>query len=292
MQRPRLQHAALVFLFVLAASALAMRVEAVRAVVVDALETLRIVGPPVRSGPPELSGAEIDQLAQAPPQLQAERLLERAITGWTGASAWIETNVDPWRGAIEETPTLRALLNAALNHTDLRVRAVGIEVWLAAWNVEKTEEQVVALVEDVERDPGRRPWSLYALGLLANRGVEPDWAHEVLRDHLDHDDEDTRHWAVEGLAYSGDPRQLEELLRVFRDDPSPRIQERAACSLAQSGMLRAEHRMRAAPSLYEIGTSPDATSAQRRWTFQALRDISGRSFGDDARAWRDWLDQR
>ena len=291
MQGSRFQRAALVLLLVLAASALAMRVEAVRSVVVDALETLRIVGPPVQSGPAELSEAEIDQLAQAPPQLQAERLLERAITGWAGASAWIETNVDPWRGAIEETPTLRALLNAALNHTDLRVRAVGVEVWLAAWDVAKTSEQVITLVEDVEQDPGRRPWSLYALGLLANRGVEPEWVHEILRDHLDHDDEDTRHWAVEGLAYSGDPRQVPELLRVFRDDRSPRIQERAACSLAQSGMLRSEHRMRAAPSLYEIGTAPDATPEQRRWTFQALRDITGRSFGDDARAWRDWLDR-
>lgn len=279
-------------LLVLGASTLAFRVEAVRAVVLDALETLRIVGPPVPTGPAELSEAEIDWLAGAEPQTQAERLLERAITGWEGASAWIESNVDPWRGAIEETPTLRALLNAALNHTDLRVRAVGVEVWLAAWNLDKTSEQVARLVGDVENDPGRRPWSLYALGLLANRGVEPDWAHEVLRSHLDHLEEDTRHWAVEGLAYSGDPRQVPELLQVFRDDPSPRIQERAACSLAQSGMLRAEHRMRAAPSLYAIGTSPEATPAQRRWTFQALRDISGRSFGDDARRWRDWLDQR
>ena len=270
---------------------LAVRAEAVREVWERALEALRIVGAPVSATQPVLSDAEVEWLGTATYQKQAERLLERTITGYEGASAYIETNVDVWRGQIAETPALRALFSAATNHVDLRVRATGIEVYLAAYDLQKTEAQVASLRDDLDRYPDRRVWTLYALGLLANRGVAVDTVFETLLAYLDHEDVELRHWAVEGLAYSGDERQIPEMLRLLRDDPSGRIQERAACSLAQSGMLTAQARLRAAPSILEIAESPFTSEQTKRWAFQALRDISGKSYGEDASRWSRWVNR-
>ncbi len=268
---------------------LAVRAEAVRDAWQRALEVLRIVGAPVAATQPVLSDAEVEWLGSATYQQQAERLLERAVTGYEGATAYIETNVDVWRGEISETPMLRAMFSAATNHVDLRVRAAGIEVYLAAYGLEKTPAQVDELRRDLDDYPDRRVWTLYALGLLANRGASVDAVFETLLAYLDHDDVEMRHWAVEGMAYSGDERQIPEMLRLFRDDPSPRIQERAACSLAQSGMLPVEARLRAAPSILEIADDLRASKQTRRWAFQALRDISGESYGEDVARWSRWL---
>lgn len=63
---------------------------------------------------------------------------------------------------------------------------------------------------------------------------------------------------------------------------------RAACRLAQSGMLTKNQRMTAVPDLlnYMDDTSLDPTT--QKWVFQALEDITGASIGPDPAAWRTW----
>ena len=97
-----------------------------------------------------------------------------------------------------------------------------------------------------------------------------------------------RYWAVEGLAYLGTRETIAPLLDVFHDDPSPLIRERAACSLAQSGMLSAQQRLSAVPRLLDFADDPSLDDQTRSWVFQALRDITGQTLPRDAAAWRSW----
>lgn len=97
-----------------------------------------------------------------------------------------------------------------------------------------------------------------------------------------------RYWAVEGLAYLGTEDIITPLLSVFHDDASPMIRERAACSLAQSGMLSARLRLTAVPQLLDFAEDATLDDQARSWVFQALRDITGQSLPRQPSAWRDW----
>jgi hypothetical protein len=76
------------------------------------------------------------------------------------------------------------------------------------------------------------------------------------------------------------------LLDVFHDDPSPMIRERAACGLAQSGMLSATQRRTAVPRLLDFADDGSLDPQTHSWVFQALRDITGKTLPHDAQAWR------
>jgi hypothetical protein len=66
------------------------------------------------------------------------------------------------------------------------------------------------------------------------------------------------------------------------------IRERAACSLAQSGMLNQHQRWRAVPRLLEYADDYSLDSETRQWVFQALRDITGQTLPPEPSAWRNW----
>jgi HEAT repeat protein len=123
---------------------------------------------------------------------------------------------------------------------------------------------------------------------MGNRGVAPDRAFEILMSSIRDENVNVRYWAVEGLAYLGTEDTIVPLLGIFHDDPSPMIRERAACSLAQSGMLSARLRLKAVPSLLDFAEDPTLDDQTRAWVFQALRDITGQTLPRQAAAWRDW----
>jgi len=75
---------------------------------------------------------------------------------------------------------------------------------------------------------------------------------------------------------------------VFHDDPSPMIRERAACGLAQSGMLSEQQRRRAVPLLLDFLDDHSLDPETTKWVYQALRDITGQSLPHDPAAWRNW----
>ncbi len=146
------------------------------------------------------------------PQRQAEILLERAVSrsdGTTGqAEAQIEARLNAWRGKLKWDPQLSDLTTVALNSTDYGVRQSAIEVQLAAYGLTKNDSTVEALVRQADSgDHAQKIWALWALGLLGNRGVQPDRVVQVLSGHLKQSakdsDEDSRRWAVEGLALVG-----------------------------------------------------------------------------------------
>jgi HEAT repeat protein len=133
---------------------------------------------------------------------------------------------------------------------------------------------------------------MWDIGLLGNRGIRPDRAFAIISANLHDPNVNVRYWAVESLAFLGTDQVIEPLLDVFHDDSSPMIRERAACSLAQSGMLNEAQRWRAVPRLLEFTTDGALDAETRGWVFQALRDITGQSLPPDPWAWKRWYERR
>jgi hypothetical protein len=238
-----------------------------------------------------LSEHEITALDSMTAQQQAELLLERSINHYRGANTQIEARVDGWRGKITLSSRLNNLFITAINSDDLVVRAAGLEVDIAARNLEKNSATVDRLEPDARGGAqGLRANALWDLGLLGNRGVEPERVAQILLSSVRDENVNVRYWAVEGLAYLGTDETIAPLLEVFHDDPSPMIRERAACSLAQSGMLSEKQRHTAVPKLLDYADDYTLDPETRTWVFQALRDITGQSLAPDSAAWRRWYE--
>jgi hypothetical protein len=242
----------------------------------------------VREGAPT-SAKDARQLDRMKPQKQAEALLELAVGNSEGAVDQISSRVDRWQGKVQWSPQIATLTTAALNSSDLRVRESGIEVELAAYGLAKNSASLDYLLRTAgSSDHARKIWALWALGLMGNRGVGTDRVVQVLTGHLKDSDEDSRRWAVEGLALAGATETIEPLLQTMHDDPSPNVRERAACSLAESGMFTREQRLSAVPRLLNYTDDPSLDTRTHGWASQALTDITHQHFGNDSNAWRNW----
>lgn len=226
------------------------------------------------------------------PQKQAEMLLTRAVSRPDGDTAEIQAHVDSWRGKLTWNPQISQLTTVALNSNNLNVRVSGIEVQLAAYGLSKTESSVEGLVVQANSsDQAQKIWALWALGLLGNRGVETERVAQVLSGHLKDtgkNSEESRRWAVEGLALVGTTPTIPVLLEVMHNDPSALVRERAACSLAVSGMLTHEQRLIAVPQLIDYSGDPALDGQTHLWAFQALNDITKQHLPNDSVAWRNW----
>jgi hypothetical protein len=231
------------------------------------------------------------QLDRMKPQKQAEALLELAIGHRDGAADQISSRVGRWQGKVRWDSQIATLTTAALNSSDMRVRESGIEVELAAYGLAKNSASLDYLLRTSESsDHARKIWALWALGLMANRGVETDRVVQVLTAQLKDADEESRRWAVEGLALAGSAETIEPLLKTMHDDPSPHVRERAACSLAESGMFTREQRLTAVPLLLSYSDDPSLDDQTHAWAFQALGDITHQRLPNDSNAWRSWYE--
>jgi HEAT repeat protein len=245
----------------------------------------------VRAGQSSSAAQAPLQLDRMKPQKQAEALLELAVGRSDGAVEQISSRVENWQGKVKWDSQIATLTTAALNSSDLRVRESGIEVELAAYGLAKNSASLNYLLTTAESpDPAQKIWALWALGLMANRGVETDRIAQVLTAHLKDSDENSRRWAVEGLALTGAAQAIEPLLKTMHDDPSPTVRERAACALAESGMFTHEQRMTAVPQLLNYTDDPALDAQTHTWAFEALADITRQRLPNDSNAWRSWYD--
>jgi hypothetical protein len=243
---------------------------------------------PIPSVVPDAADPEIGAISALAPQDQARELLERAIRRDLHSLDMINKHADTWRGHIQDTDQLSDLIHAALNSNDLRVRGAAVEVDLAANNLSKSPQSVSRLVKHLTENPADRPWTLWRLGALGNRGVQPDVVLSQLITFTHDRNEETRYWAVEGLAILGTNSVIDPLLDRFAHDSSARIRKRAACNLAASGMLTKEQRLAAVPQLLNFFDDDALDSTTRSWVYGALRLITGAEIGNDADAWRKW----
>ena len=260
-----------------------------RAAFVEITRFLTLQGKPEPASPAVLSEHEIENLDAQSPQQQAEALLERAVNHYEGANDQIAVRVEGWWGKLKFTPQFNSLITTALNSNDLRVRAAGIELDLAAMGAIKSPATVERLARQAESGArSQRIWALWELGLLGNRGVQPERVNEILVSQLRDSDPEIRHWAVEGLAYLGTNETIAPLLQTFHDDSSAMVRERAGCSLAQSGMLTQEQRRSVIPQLLDYADDASLDAQTHGWVYQALRDITGQSLPNDTSSWRSW----
>ena len=273
---------------VIAASLVVATVDA-RAAWAQLAQLLRLQGRPEPASANVLSEHHLDALDGMPAQAQAEFLLERSINHYAGANREIESRLGSWRGRLEPGDRFESLFRMAINSDDLRVRAAAIEINIITRKLEKNTETVDRL-EPIARtgEQGPRANALWDLGLIGGRGVDQARIASILLSSVHDENVNIRYWAVEGLAYLATDDVIDPLLDIFHDDASPMIRERAACSLAQSGMLNREQRMRAVPRLLDFAGDGALDDQTRSWVFQALRDITGENLPHDAVAWRAW----
>jgi len=254
-------------------------------------DQLPVPGKPVPADHSKLSEHNIEWMRTQPPQVQMEFLLAEAINHDQGATDWINQLVEDWRGKLKPTQKWQDLQDTALYSNDLRVRATAIEINLAVRNLAKTEETADSLIRSGESYPANRPFAAWELGMLANRGIEMERIHQTLQSYLHEPEEQTRFWAVEGLAHLGTDDTIKDFLDVFRSDASMGVRERAGCSLAKSGMLTREQRMKAVPGLIDLSEDDSLNATTRTWVFQALREITNVFLPNDSKAWRSWYEK-
>ena len=87
---------------------------------------------------------------------------------------------------------------------------------LAALKVAKASESIDQLEAEARHGAqGPRANALWRIGLLGNRGVQPERAFDILMSSIHDENVNVRHWAVEGLAYLGTENIITPLLSVF-----------------------------------------------------------------------------
>jgi HEAT repeat protein len=254
--------------------------------------SLQLRGTPVAASNGVLSEHEIEELNTQPAQGQAAYLLHRAVNAYRGALEQIEERVKDWNGKIELNTDLERILSVAYCSNNSRVRAAAIEISLAGYGLTKTPQSVDDQIQLLRDNTDKKFYPLWKLGLLGNRGVEPETVRRVLLDYIKDPVEVNRTWAVNALGILGTDDIIEPLVEVFRTDPSPAVRERAACNLAESGMLTREQRSKAIPHLLKMSDDPSLDAQTRGWVFQALREISGEGIGSEPTQWRNWWSKK
>jgi hypothetical protein len=251
---------------------------------------LQLTGKPVPASSGVLAEHELEEIDAMAPQQQAMRLLERAINHYDGAGEEIAKRIEGWNGQIRSTPELENLTNTAYFSSDLRVRAAALEIWLARDGFRKTPETVDEVIHDaaVAPDPNRKYFLVSNLGILGNRGVEPENVFNTLTIYLHDPDPAARSAAINGLGLLGTQETIAPLLEILHSDPSLDLRDRAACNLADSGMLTRELRQKAVPELIRFSQDPALDPTARKWVFQALREITSQNLKDEATAWVGW----
>ena len=253
---------------------------------------LQFAGPPIPASSAALSEHDLEELNAMSPQDQATRLLEKAINNYRGAGTEIAKRLDSWTGAIHPTPELERLTNTAYFSSDLRVRTLALELWLVRDNIRKSPEAADELIRDAGLTDGRQYFRLSTLGILGNRGVEPDRVFNTLLSFVHDSAGGARNAAINGLGLLGTENTITPLLEVLRWDSSFDLRERAACNLADSGMLSRGLRQKAVPELIRFAQDETLDATTRKWVFQALREIAQQNLPDDASAWVRWYRSR
>jgi hypothetical protein len=247
----------------------------------------------VFSEPKLTSAKDTRTLDHMKPQQQAEALLELAVANSDGAVEEINVRVDHWHGKLQWTSHIRALVAAALNSKDRTVREAGVEVEIASYGLAKNQSSLDYTLKYAEgSDHGYKIWALWALGLLGNRRVGTDQVIQVLTAHLNDQDEDSRRWAVEGLALTGADTAIAPLLKTMHDDPAPNVRGRAAAGIGESGLFTPEQRFSAIPQLLNYTDDRSLDAQTQGYAFHALRDITHQALPNNTAAWRGWYEAK
>ena len=249
---------------------------------------LQLSGIPVPASSAMLSEHELEEINAMAPQDQAMRLMERTINHYSGAAEQIEKRAEEWIGQVHTTPELTKLTDVAYFSSDLRVRAAASELWRVEAGFRKTPETVQQIIDAAAANPEKKYFFASHLGILGNRGVERQRVFDTLELWVRDPDSNMRAAAINGLALLGTENTIALFLTVFHDDPSHDLRERAACNLADSGLLSREQRKQSVPELVRFAQDPSLDATTKKWVYQALREITEKNLPDDPAAWASW----
>jgi HEAT repeat protein len=249
---------------------------------------LQLQGAPVPASSAILSDHELEEINAMAPQQQAERLIERTLNHYDGAAAEIEKHAEGWIGQIHATPELESTSTTAYFSSDLRVRAAALEIWRVRDGYRKTPQTVDRLIDALRATPDKQYYYMSHLGILGNRGVEPAKVFDTLMLYTHDPDGSARAAAINGLGLLGTENTIAPLLDIFHNDTSADLRERAACNLADSGMLSREERRKAVPELIRFSQDPNPDAQTHKWVYQALREITNQNLPNDPAAWVGW----
>jgi HEAT repeat protein len=138
----------------------------------------------------------------------------------------------------------------------------------------------------------RRYFRLSTLGILGNRGIEPEKVLQTLTYYAHDPTGPARAAAINGLGLLGTEGAIPVLLDIFRHDSSRDLRERAACNLADSGMLSHDLRQKDVPELIAFLQDPELDQTTRKWVLQALREITQQNLPHNPSAWLSWYSSR
>ena len=192
--------------------------------------------------------------------------------------------------ALKNRATLKKwqdLQDTALYSSDLRVRAAAIEINLVVNNLAKTDETADRIMRSAESIPSNRPWAAWELGMLPIAGSSQNaftncWSPTSTNLSSRPDSGQSKGWLTSA------PMKPSRILEVLRSDVSMDVRERAGCSLAKSGMLTREQRMKAVPGLIDLGDDTSLNETTRNWVYQALREITNQPLPNSSADWRSW----
>ena len=103
---------------------------------------------------------ELEAIELLAPQQQAERLLERAISRYSGAFEQIEKRLPSWTRKLGYSNDLQALIASACDSSELQVRTAAIKLTLSAHNIAKDPEAARSFREKLKLSSEDRPWNL------------------------------------------------------------------------------------------------------------------------------------
>src|SRR5260370_23077825 len=186
---------------------------------------------------PHASNTDMEVISRMAPQQQAEHLLELAIHQPDQSLGLIGKNLDSWRGHLKDTDQLFHLVLAALDSNDPRVRVAAVEIDLVANNLRKSPQSLARLLDQIRSNSADRYLALWRLAASRNPGVKPSTVLATLLRYSRDANQQTRFWAVEGLAMLGTSESIEPLLSILAHDPAHRVRERADTNLARHGSL-------------------------------------------------------
>jgi len=222
-------------------------------------------------------------------QTEVEQLLQRVAEGDVSAARQVVGHAESWTGRTARTAKTDQFTTTALNLQDPDARAAALEAQLALSGVPRNQSGLEMLEQRVG-NPTERAGALWLLGALGNRGVDPSQTAKIVQAYLNDTDVSVRTNAVIGLALLGTDETLPTLLDRFRNDPSPAVQDMAACGIAESGMYTRAQRLTTVPMLAGWLDDSLLSQQQRNWSAQALHDITGQNYGTDSQAWRRWYE--
>ncbi len=243
---------------------------------------------------PRMDAFHADMVATRPLPERAHFALQLAINQVDGAADYVIANAASWQSGLDaRDETLRRLVGVAVDSPRLETRMAAYELSLAAAQLPKDAASVDQLEKRLRNDASNSAaFALWHLGALGSRGIERERIYADLEAASRAGDENTRLWAVNGLAVFGGEATVPVLLEHAAHDPSANVAERAFCALAASGTLHIAERYAAIPGLVDIAAASAPTDPRHGWSFQALREISGMyDVADDVGAWRQRLDE-